>query len=86
MTRLSRRVMATKPLPRAEVEDRAQVRAESSSPVSMLRAELSRGSRTWSQGCAECGSVLTFHGSLEDWLSKSAAWDDVHRCDVAVSA
>lgn len=42
--------------------------------------------RTWSQGCSTCGSVYTFHGLLDDWLSESMAWDESHECDAAVSA
>ena len=85
MTRLARRVAAKKPLDSAEVTDRAMVRSASAAFESSTRAQLEAAiaSRTWSQGCEVCGSVLTFHGSLDDWLSKSIAWDESHPCEVS---
>ena len=83
MTAMQRRVMSRPALPAADVAGRIQVRNASAAFESSTRAQLEAAitSRTWSQGCAECGSVLTFHGSLAEWLSKSAAWPDVHECE-----
>lgn len=88
MTRSQRRRNAPKPLPAAEVADRAMVRSASAAFESSTRAQLEAAiaCRTWSQGCAECGSVQVFHGSLDEWLSKSAAWDESHECIAHVSA
>lgn len=82
MTAMQRRVMARPPLPRADVEDRAQVRAKSLSFRANLEAAVL--ARTHSQSCGVCGSVQVWTGSLDEWLSKSAAWVDVHDC-VAVA-
>jgi len=83
VTRMARRVQARPPLSAADVEDRKLVRAESAVFESSTRAQLEAAiaGRTWDQSCASCGSVLIFTGSLDGWLSKSMAWDDVHDCE-----
>jgi len=88
MTALTRRLMAKKPLPAAEVADRIQVRNASAAFESSTRAQLEAAitSRTWSQSCEVCGSVQIFNGSRDEWLSKSAAWVDVHPCIVEVAS
>lgn len=88
MTALQRRLNAPKPLPATDVADRIQVRSASATFESSTRAQLEAAiaSRTWSQGCEVCGSVQMFTGSLDEWLSKSAAWDESHECIAQVSA
>lgn len=83
MTAAARRRNAPRPLPAAEVRDRAMVRAESaafeSSPLAQLAA--TAGVREWSQGCSDCGTVVVFTGTLDDWIDRAIAFDDTHVCD-----
>lgn len=34
----------------------------------------------FTRSCSHCGSVLIFHGTDDDWLTKSITWDDTHEC------
>lgn len=83
MNAAARRRNSPRPLPASEVTAREMVRAESAAFESSPRAQLAAtaGVREWSQECSDCGTVVVFTGTLDDWIYRAITFDDSHVCD-----